>query len=192
MADSAIDLRDWTEALEIFKAAPLQWALLFTVYTLIAAGTLGLGLVFVPNVMRMMRDALAAHEAPPLDFGRMFDTSNLQEDATAVVVFTGAVVLCGSFLGPLTAVVGAVLGFVNPLVADGRPAVESIQTSAKWVMANPVEMTVHVVIANVILLPAICCFPLFPVALPIGAIASWRLYERHKDEMFALTDSAQT
>lgn len=186
MAQGGLD--DWTEAWAVFRAAPVPWAVLYGVYTAVALGTVGLGLVFAPNVIRITRDALEAGAAPSLDFGRIFDTSNLQEDAIAVVLFFGSILVAGSVLGPLSGAVGILLGFVPPLVADGRPAVTAIQDSVRRVLADPVPSVVHGVIANLLILPAICCFPLFPVALPIGAIATWKFYQANKPALLGASD----
>jgi hypothetical protein len=189
MASSDTDLSNWTEALDIVKGAPVPWIVLFTVFTAVCVFSMGLGLVFGPNVMRMMRDALAAGEAPELDFSRLFDTSNLSEDALAVIILIGAVSAVSFVVGPISGIVGVMLGYTPALVADGRPAMESAQTSLKWVIANPVAAGVQGIVANVVFLPAICFFPIFPVVLPVGAIAMWTFYERHKPAMLELSEA---
>jgi uncharacterized membrane protein len=190
VASADTDLSNWSEALDIVKGAPVPWIVLFTVFTVVAVCTFGLGLVFGPNVMRMMRDALQAEASPELDFGRLFDLSNVQEDALAVIILIGSVSALSFVVGPISSIIGVMLGYTPALVADGKPAMDAAQTSVKWVIANPVPAGVQALVANVVFIPAICFFPVFPVVLPVGAIAMWRFYERNRPAMLELSEEA--
>lgn len=189
MADQGeIDLGHYQRAVDIYRQDLVAWTLLYGVFTVVAIGTMGLGMVLAPNVFRATRDAIEEDRPPTL--GLLFRTDRIVDDATVVVAFFGASFAASSLLGPLATAVSILLGLAPPLVADDRyGGVDALKLSFARVLEAPMPAIVHGMAGLVLALPGVCCLLPFPFVLPIAGIATWLFYLEQREAFDVLAAS---
>lgn len=118
---------------EVVKPGLIGWIIFCIV--LMVLMSFGIGIFFMPNAYRAIRNAARSHSAP--EIGALFNSDHIVDDAVAMIVYTVAIWI-GSLLCGVGAIAAAILLFWMPmLAADGRfAAIDAAKASLAHAKAN--------------------------------------------------------
>jgi uncharacterized membrane protein len=150
----------------------------------------GVGIFFMPNAYRAIRNAAQAQSAP--EIGALFNFDHIVEDAVAMIVYTVAIWI-GSLLCGVGAIAAMLLLFWLPmLAAEGRyAAIDAAKASLAHAKANIGAIVVFLLIAWLINMGgAMVCYVGVLVTFPVTMAAQWLFYSQHRDAILAAANAA--
>lgn len=174
---------------EIVRADILAWVLLFAVFSAAVTLTGGLGMLLLPNLMRVVRDAIDQGRTP--DPGGLLKFDDVSDEIVVMLLKLVADGV-GSLLCGVGALVTQVLFFWAPLIAVERRygAVEAMKASlahASGAIGSIVWFSLLLFGFNVLGLLT-CCVGLYLTA-PISMVATWLYWIDHREAVYAAADA---
>ena len=180
-------LEIWKRAVAKYQEDPVAWSLLWGAAMGIAIATMGLGLVLAPNAYRVTRDALREDRSPDVADLFKVHTDLLLDDAIAAFGVLVALMVAGTFTGPVAVLAYVLLQMAPPAVTEPDVGgIDALQLSVAHMQRDPGAMLVQGLIANLVNLPVLCCLVPMVVTVPITGIAQWMFYEAHRREILQL------
>lgn len=170
----------------IVSKNPVAWVLYFVVLMGVASVTMGLGILLGFNAVRGVRAAIEEDRGP--DVSDLFVLENLQRDLPALVIFFGGIAVGSAAAGIGGLIAQILLGWTPLLATEDRFASGELwKISLKAAQEDWQELLVFSLIAGAISFVSmmLCGLP-FLLALPVCAVAQWKLYESHRDRLLEI------